>query len=75
LTVFAAESFDFILATDNVIDALPHHDRLRALGEAYRLLRPGGILVFSCHEHPLQESVFRSPVEMVLEPRGASRKL
>jgi len=49
LTVFAAESFDFILATDNVIDALPHHDRLRALGEAYRLLRPGGILVFSCH--------------------------
>lgn len=49
LTVFAHESFDFILATDNVIDALPHHDRLRALGEAYRVLRPGGILVFSCH--------------------------
>lgn len=49
LTSFAGESFDFILATDNVIDALPHHGRLRALGEAFRVLRPGGILVFSCH--------------------------
>ena len=49
LTVFAGESFDFILATDNVIDTLPHHDRLDALGETYRVLRPGGILVFSCH--------------------------
>jgi len=49
LTAFAGQSFDFILATDNVIDALPHEGRLRALDEAYRVLRPGGILVFSCH--------------------------
>jgi SAM-dependent methyltransferase len=49
LTAFPDESFDFILATDNVIDALPHHDRLRALSEACRVLRPAGILVFSCH--------------------------
>ena len=49
LIAFSGESFDFILATDNVIDALPHDGRLRALGEAYRVLRPGGILVFSCH--------------------------
>ena len=49
LAVFAGESFDFILATDNVIDALPHPDRLRALGEAHRLLRPGGLFAFSSH--------------------------
>lgn len=49
LTTFADESFDFILATDNVIDALPHLGRLRALSEAHRVLRRRGILVFSCH--------------------------
>jgi SAM-dependent methyltransferase len=49
LTVFADQSFDFILATDNVIDALSHSDRMRALGEASRLLRFGGVLAFSSH--------------------------
>ena len=49
LSVFGDESFDFILATDNVIDALPHHDRLRALREAGRVLRAGGVLAFSSH--------------------------
>jgi SAM-dependent methyltransferase len=49
LTAFADASFDFIFATDNVIDALSHYDRLRALDEAHRLLRPGGILAFSSH--------------------------
>ena len=56
LTPFADESFDFILATDNVIDALPHHDRLRALSEARRVLRPGGILAFSCHNLRYKEA-------------------
>ena len=49
LSDFAGESFDFMLATDNVIDALSHQGRLRALEEAYRVLRPGGILAFSSH--------------------------
>lgn len=49
LTMFADESFDFVLATDNVIDALPHEGRISALGEAHRVLRRGGILAFSSH--------------------------
>ncbi len=49
LTMFDDESFDFVLATDNVIDALPHEDRLRALSEAHRVLRPSGVLAFSSH--------------------------
>jgi SAM-dependent methyltransferase len=49
LTMFDDESFDFVLATDNVIDALPHEDRLRALREAHRVLRRGGVLAFSSH--------------------------
>ncbi|MEO8052976.1 MAG: class I SAM-dependent methyltransferase, partial [Acidobacteriota bacterium] len=49
LTVFEDRSFDFVFATDNVIDALPHDDRLRALSEAHRVLRKGGVLAFSSH--------------------------
>ncbi len=49
LTMFTDESFDFILATDNVIDALPHEGRMKALGEACRVLRRGGVLAFSSH--------------------------
>jgi len=49
LSIFADQSFDFILATDNVIDALSHEDRLRALKESHRVLRPNGLLAFSAH--------------------------
>jgi SAM-dependent methyltransferase len=49
LAAFDDESFDFILATDNVIDALSHQDRLRALSEAHRVLRRSGVLAFSAH--------------------------
>ena len=49
LDAFAGAAFDFIFATDNVIDALAHEDRLQALHESHRVLRPGGILAFSAH--------------------------
>ena len=49
LRVFADDSFDFVLATANVIDALSHEDRLSALSEAHRVLRPGGVFAFSSH--------------------------
>jgi SAM-dependent methyltransferase len=49
LSAFEDASFDFVLATDNVIDALSHEHRLRALRESARVLRPGGILAFSSH--------------------------
>lgn len=49
LGMFEDRSFDFVFATDNVIDALSHEDRMRALKEASRVLRPGGLLAFSSH--------------------------
>jgi SAM-dependent methyltransferase len=49
LSVFADESFDFVLASNNVVDAVSHADRLTALGEARRILRAGGLFVFSSH--------------------------
>jgi SAM-dependent methyltransferase len=46
---FDAGSFDFVFASNNVIDALPHEGRMQALRETFRVLRPGGILAFSSH--------------------------
>lgn len=49
LSMYADDTFDFIFATDNVIDALSPDDRLRALRESFRVLRAGGVLAFSSH--------------------------
>ena len=49
LAIFDDRSFDFVFATNNVIDTLSHEDRLQALREANRVLRSGGILAFSSH--------------------------
>jgi len=49
LGIFDEGSFDFVLATNNVIDTLPHEGRLQALSEAHRVLRSGGLLAFSSH--------------------------
>lgn len=49
LSPFADASFDFVLAPNNVMDAVSHVDRLTVLGEVHRVLRPNGIFIFSSH--------------------------
>jgi SAM-dependent methyltransferase len=49
LSELESGSFDFVLASCNVLDALSHLDRLSALREVRRLLRVGGLFVFSSH--------------------------
>ena len=49
LSELESGSFDFVLGSCNVIDALSHFDRLLALRGLRRLLRSGGLLVFSSH--------------------------
>ena len=49
LSEFADGFFDFVFATANVIDALTHDGRMRALRESCRVLRPDGVLAFSTH--------------------------
>ena len=46
---FADASFDFVFAPNNVFDAVDHAGRLAALAECRRVLRPGGLLLFSGH--------------------------
>ena len=42
-------TLDFVFGPNNVIDAVSHTDRLKTLGEAHRVLRDGGLLVFTSH--------------------------
>lgn len=45
----ADASFDFVLASNCVFDAVGHDDRIATLREIHRLLRSGGLLVFTGH--------------------------
>lgn len=42
-------SFDFVLFSFNGIDYISHNDRINSLREISRVLKPGGIFVFSTH--------------------------
>lgn len=62
-------SWDVVLWSLNGIDVLDHAERGRFLDEAVRLLRPGGVLLFSthnldgpsCHERPWRPSLTPNP--------------
>lgn len=49
LAPFEDGSFDFVFAPNNVIDAVGEADRHRTLAEMRRVLRSGGVFVFSSH--------------------------
>lgn len=46
---YATDSFDIILFSYNGLDQISHDERIAALRQFHRILRPGGHLVFSAH--------------------------
>jgi SAM-dependent methyltransferase len=74
LGCFPDANFDFLLASNNVLDAVSHEDRLVALREWHRVLRPGAILAFSTHNRNWQHAGHgpvlrrsRNPIRQLLE--------
>jgi SAM-dependent methyltransferase len=69
LSGLATASADAVVAGFNVIDVLTHEDRAAFLDEVHRILRPGGVFLFSTHnlacvpliKGPLQ-TLSRNPV-------------
>jgi SAM-dependent methyltransferase len=49
LTRFGDDTFDFVLFSFNSLDYIPHEDRIKALSEIYRVLKPGEFFMFSTH--------------------------
>jgi SAM-dependent methyltransferase len=60
LSMFEDASFDFVFGPNNVLDAVSHEDRLGALAEIRRVLRPGGVVIFSSH-HRLHNRALSGP--------------
>jgi SAM-dependent methyltransferase len=70
---FNAESFDFVLASFNVIDFVTHQDRLKTLVEVRRVLKPGGIFVFSSHNRAWELTGSRPHLELNRDPVRQAR--
>jgi SAM-dependent methyltransferase len=73
LSAFAARSFDFVMASNNVLDAVSHPDRLRSLAEISRVLKPGGTLMFSAHNREFDERLRKPHLNWSRNPVNLSR--
>jgi SAM-dependent methyltransferase len=68
LTAFADGSFDFVFAACNLVDAVPHEDRLRVIGEVKRVLVPGGVFAFASHNRRLRTALSGPRLQVVRNP-------
>ncbi len=70
LSRFEDASFGLVVFSFNGIDAVNVVDRLAVLGEAHRVLRRGGVLLFSTHNRngPAYEERFNLGVDRTVNP-------
>lgn len=84
LSMFGAESFDFVLFSYNGLDYVGDEDRKRVLGEVLRVLSKGGSFTFSSHNlDAFTDATWRwrvvlrprPPAELARAVRGAGRSV
>jgi SAM-dependent methyltransferase len=51
---FSDMTFDFVLFSFNAIDYMIHEDRMNCLAQIHRILKPGGLFMFSTHNRDHQ---------------------
>lgn len=80
---YAPASFDAVVATCNVLDALDPHGRQQALAEIGRVLVPGGLVLFSSHNRaaagdirrPAQLSLHDGPRQLLRDVAALPRRV
>ena len=55
LKEFADETFDFVLFSYNGLDSISNEQRLMVINEVFRVLKKGGIFMFSSHNRDYQD--------------------
>ena len=69
MKIIKSNYFDFILASSNGLDYMPHNDRLKALKEIKRVGKKGGYFFFSAHnllgiDRLLEVKLSLNPIKM-----------
>lgn len=73
--IFADREFDTVFFLNNGLDSLGHEDRLRALAELRRVLKPGGLFAFSSHNRNHRNARLQPQLEFTPDPVGLARSL
>jgi len=75
LARFEDSSFDFVLFSNNGYDCIDHESRLMALREINRVLKDGGLFVFSSHNRDYAPARSEPRLEFSLDPFRQARLL
>ncbi len=75
MSAFRDQEFDFVLFANNGLDSLDHDDRIKGLLEVRRVLKDGGIFIFSSHNRSYRHCRSEPKLEFALDPAAMFRKV
>ncbi len=68
LSCFGDNEFDFVIFSYNGIDYIDHDGRIQALMEIHRVLKKGGVFVFSTHNRKFKNIVTQPSLQFTYNP-------